>query len=1079
MGWPRKRQPYVPVKISTPDSSVPYAELHCHSNSSFLDGASHPEELVETAVSLGLSALALTDHDGMYGIVRFAEAAGAHGLPTIFGAELSLGLTQSQNGIADPEGAHLVVLARNPTGYASLCRAISMAQLAGRQKGKPVYDVDQLADLHAGNWLILTGCRKGSVPAVLMTSGPEAAQRELDELIARFGRDNVVVELWDHGMPFDSERNDALVELATRCGTETVATNNVHYATAQRWRLANALAAVRARRPLDEIDGWLPPSPAACLRSGDEQARRFTRWPGTVGRAEEFGRNCAFALELIAPKLPPFPVSSGHDEMSWLRELTEAGASNRYGPRGAERVEGAYAQIDHELSIIDELGYPGYFLIVWEIVQFCRDNEILCQGRGSAANSAVCYALDITAVDAVRFDLLFERFLSPAREGPPDIDVDIESGRREEVIQHVYARYGREYTAQVANVITYRARSALRDIGRAFGYSTRQVDAWSRQVADWGNGWGRLEIPDESKERVHGVNESSDPGHDIPPDVLTLASQLESFPRHLGVHSGGMVICDRPIIEICPIEWARKEGRTVLQWDKDDCAAVGLVKFDLLGLGMLTALHGTFDLLRKHSGVDLDMSNIPKEDPAVYEMLSKADSVGVFQVESRAQMGTLPRMRPRNFYDLVIEIALIRPGPIQGRSVHPYLRRRNGAEEIPDLGPLKSSLRKTLGIPLFQEQMLRIAIDAAGFTATQADELRQAMSSKRSSERMERLRARLYDGMAARGIEGEFADSIYEKLTAFSNFGFAESHAASFALLVYASAWLKRHHPAAFCASLLNAQPMGFWSPQSLVADARRHGVVVCRPDINQSGSSATLECQISPGDEPVVRLGLSSVSRISIDVADAIVVGQPYSDLEDLARRVTLDTRQFEMLAIVGAFEPFGLDRRAALWATGTAAHIRPDQFPGMTTGLDAPQLPDMSEVEQMQFDLSAGGISPDTFPTEFIREQLDDRGVVSVAGLSAVANRSRVKVGGIVTHRQRPSTANGTTFLNLEDETGLVNVICPPRVWMRQSRIAQSSPAVIVNGHLERVDGATNVIAHSFETLVVPAHTRSRDFR
>src|SRR3954447_10583647 len=591
----RKRQPYKPPELPPlPErqrrrGSVPYAELHCHSNFSFLDGASHPEELVEEAARLGLEALAVTDHDGLYGIVRFAEAARAVGLRTIFGAELTLDLLCPQVGEPYPHGNHLLVLARDPIGYARLSRVIAEAHLAGGEKNRPTTSLAQLANAHDGHWQILTGCRKGAVVRALHDHGPAAAARELQRLVDAFGRDRVAVELWDHGDPLDSARNDVLVRLAVQEGVDVVATNNVHYATPGRHPLATALAAVRRRGSLDEVDGWLPPAATLHLRSGAEQARRFARYPGVVERAAELGLECAFDLSLVAPNLPPFPCPPGMDEMAYLRLLTEEGATHRYGPREAERVPGAWRQIAHELRVIDELGFPGYFLVVWDIVEFCRRSNILCQGRGSAANSAVCFALGITNADAVTLGLLFERFLSPERDGPPDIDVDIESDRREEVIQYVYSRYGRQNAAQVANVITYRPRSAVRDMAKAFGFATGQQDAWSKQV----DGWGPL---------------SATLNHDIPEQVMELAYEVQHFPRHLGIHSGGMVICDRPVIEVCPVEWGRMEDRSVLQWDKDDCAAAGLVKFDLLGLGMLSVLHYTVDHVRSFHGVEIELS---------------------------------------------------------------------------------------------------------------------------------------------------------------------------------------------------------------------------------------------------------------------------------------------------------------------------------------------------------------------------------------------------------------------------------------------------------------------------------------
>ena len=696
---------------------------------------------------------------------------------------------------------------------------------------------------------MLTGCRKGAVPAALLEHGPAVARRELHRLVEAFGAERVLVELWDHGDPLDSARNDALAEVAAKVGVECVATNNVHYAAPAQRRLATAIAAVRARRSLTELDPWLPAAATTHLRSGAEQQRRFRRYPGVVERAAEIGRDAAFDLHLVAPALPPFPCPNGLTEMQFLRQLVEEGGHRRYGPRRAaggddSLLTRAWDTIDRELEIIEALGYPGYFLVVWELVEFCRRSDILCQGRGSAANSAVCYALGITNADAVRLGLLFERFLSPERDGPPDIDIDIESDRREEVIQHVYDTHGRWHTAQVANVITYRARSAVRDMAKALGHSPGQQDAWSRRV----DGWGTI------------ATTRATPGHGIPEPVLALATQIEDAPRHLGIHSGGMVMCDRPIIEVCPVEWARMDKRSVLQWDKDDCATVGLVKFDLLGLGMLSALHYTIDLVREHRGHEIDLAQLP-QDPDVYEMLCRADTVGVFQVESRAQMATLPRLKPRSFYDLVIEIALIRPGPIQGGSVHPYLRRRAGVEAVTFPHPLaEKALARTLGVPLFQEQLMALAVDVAGFSPAEADALRTAMGSKRSVARMERLKERLFAGMAERGITGETAAELYMKMKAFANYGFPEAHSVSFAYLVYSSAYLKLHEPAAFLAGLLNAQPMGFWSPHTLTRDARRHGVVVHTPDLHASAAGATLEPCVDSAGGVAVRLGLAPI---------------------------------------------------------------------------------------------------------------------------------------------------------------------------------------------------------------------------
>ncbi|HEY1571495.1 MAG TPA: error-prone DNA polymerase [Pseudonocardiaceae bacterium] len=1080
--WTRRRTEYEsppeirPTATDRPGGErVPYAELHCHSNFSFLDGASHPEELVEQAARLGLDAIALTDHDGMYGVVRFAEAAKELGVHTAYGAELSFGLPGPQNGVADPVGDHLVLLARGQEGYRRLCRTITTGHL-GRtpdlpetkdtEKGRPLYYVDEVVDEVRGHCAVLTGCRKGPVRRALVESGPAAAADELRFLADRFGRDQVYVELVDHGVPGDTERNDLLAGIAAGLRLPTVASNAVHYSHPARGRLAAALAAIRARRSLSEMDGWLPPAPMAYLRSGVEMAGRFHRYSGAVHRAAVLGLECAFDLTLVAPKLPPFPVPDGHDEDTFLTYLVYERARARYGTT-VDSPE-AYRQLEHELKVIKDLGFPGYFLIVWDIVRFCESNGIFCQGRGSAANSAVCYALGITKVDAVQHKLLFERFLSPERAGYPDIDLDIESDRREEAIQHVYRTYGRLCTAQVANVVTYRGRSALRDMAKALGYSTGQQDAWSRQVDRWGP-----------------VRQAQQDFDDVPADVVRLATDVEDFPRHLGIHSGGMVICDQPVSEVCPVEWARMADRSVLQWDKDDCAAAGLVKFDLLGLGMLSALRYATELVAEHEGIPVDMAELDLTNIEVYDMLCRADSVGVFQVESRAQMATLPRLKPRKFYDLVVEVALIRPGPIQGGSVHPYIRRHNRQEEWDYDHPLmRNALEKTKGVPLFQEQLMQIAVDVAGFSAGDADELRRAMGAKRSTARMERLRDRLFTGMAVNGITGDLAERIYQKLLAFANFGFPESHAFSFAHLVFASAWFKLYHPAAFCAALLRAQPMGFYSPQSLVADARRHGVVVRNPDLNTSRTHPMLEPAADSTGGQAVRLGLAGVRRIGEQLADTIVAERtahgPYTGLIDLARRVKMTTPQWEALATAGAFDCLGVGRRAALWAAGAAAQDRPDRLPGTAVGVDAPVLPGMDDVETAAADVWALGLSPSSFPTEFVREHLTELGALRAAELLDVPSGTRVLVGGAVTHRQRPATAGGVTFVNLEDETGMVNVVCSPGLWTRYRRTARNSGALLVRGVLENVDGALSLVADQLRALDMKvALTKSRDFR
>ncbi|MCF8603819.1 error-prone DNA polymerase [Gordonia sp. HY442] len=1044
--WSRKRGEYVAADIAHGTSTVDYAELHAHSAYSFLDGASMPEAMVEEAQRLGLTALSLTDHDGFYGVVRFAEAAREFGMPTVFGAELSLQRDAPRAGAIDPPGDHLLILARGDEGYRRLSRVIADAHMTGGEKGLLRYDADAItAAASGGHWQILTGCRKGSVRRGLARAGRVGARDALGDLVERFGASNVAVELTATGVSDDDERNAILADLATEMRLSTVATTGAHFAGPSNRKLATAVAAVRARTDITTIDGWLPGVGGAHLRSGDEMARLLPAHLDAIDNAVQLAADCAFSLGLIAPNLPPFDVPDGHIEASWLRHLTEKGAVRRYGTR-TERPD-AYRQLDHELAIIETLTFPGYFLVVHDIVSFCKNNDILCQGRGSSANSAVCFALGITNVDPVGNHLLFERFLSPERDGPPDIDVDIESDRREEVIQYVYSRHGRSHSAQVANVITYRGRSAVRDMARALGYAPGQQDAWSK-------------IPDSA-----------------PDDVRDLASQISSMPRHLGIHSGGMVICDRPIADVCPTEWARMPGRSVLQWDKDDCAAVGLVKFDLLGLGMLSALHYAIDLVREHKGIDVDLATLDLTEEAVYDMLCRADSVGVFQVESRAQMATLPRLKPRNFYDLVVEVALIRPGPIQGGSVHPYIRRRDGKEPVTvDHPSMHKSLDRTLGIPLFQEQMMQVAVDVAGFDASEADQLRRAMGSKRSPERMERLRRRFYDGMRqTHGIEGAVADRIYEKMAAFANFGFPESHSQSFASIVFYSSWFKLHHPAVFCAALLRAQPMGFYSPQSLVADARRHGVQVHRPDVNLSRRYAWLE-----NDGLDVRIGLAAVRGLSDDAAQRIVDAResgPFTSVADLSRRTELTVPQLESLATAGAFECFGLDRRAALWEAGAAAGLRDDQL-DVTSPRDAPTLPGMSEVELTAVDAISTGISPRAYPTQYLRPRLNAMGVIPADGLLAVPDGTRVLVGGAVTHRQRPATASGVTFVNLEDETGMVNVVCSVGLWSRYRTLAQTSSALLIRGKVQNAEGAVTVVADRLSKLDLKVGSRSRDW-
>lgn len=1106
-----------------------HAELHCHTNFSFLDGAAHPEDLVERAAELGYRALAVTDHGGFYGVSRFWQAATAVGLSTIFGVEVGMppggdrlpgegpdpvegaeswdslragtGVVDRRRGrsvrahgtkpVSPSPTEHLVLLAGSPEGYRSLGRFVTRAQMRGR-KDAPVYAWDDLAEVAAGGevWA-LTGCAEGAVPAAALRHDVEEAVEAAARLRDLFGR-RLHVELWDHGLPEDDGRNQLLWDVAGRLNLPVVATNQVHYAHRSDADLADVLAAIGGRRSLEEADGFRSASDLAHLRSTDEMDVLFARYPGAVARAGELGERLAFDLSLVAPRLPDFPMP-GHflTEMDFLRHLTWEGARTVYPGEGEGGIDpAARRRLEHELDVIERLGFPGYFLVMWDIVEYARSRDIFCQIRGSGADSAVCRCLGLTRVDPIRLHLPFERFLSEERGRAPDIDLDLEADRREEVIQYCYRRYGRERAAMVANVITYRARSVLRDVGKTFGFTQAQVDGLSRYV--------------DSRDPSRLSEEVPLPAGLTADLVYDICHRLDGFPRHLGIHSGGMVISDRPLWQVVPLEWGRMEGRTVIQWDKDDSAAVGIVKFDLLGLGMLNALHLSVDLIDEAHGVAVDLATIPQE-PVIYETLTDADTVGVFQVESRAQMATLPKMKPRTFYDLAVEVALIRPGPIQGQSVHPYLRRRSGEEPVRYPHPsTEEVLAKTLGVPIFQEQLMELARICAGFDGNQTDRLRQAMTHKRSEEAMGRLRDEVFSGMAANGITGAAAEEIWEKLQGFASFGFPESHSVSFAYIVYMSSWLRHHWPAEFLAGLLNAQPMGFYSPNTLVQDAQRHGVVALAPDVNESVHDCTIEPidvdaddvveylgrrwrrGRGPVDDPVrpavaVRLGLRYVRNLGeaeiARIETARLIGGRFDSPSDLAHRTGVSVKALEGLAAAGALESLGLGRRQGMWAAGALAEIDPGRL-ALAPGVDPPALPGMAAEEAHRADLWSTGISS-RHPIEFIRETLIERGCLTVA---AVVARRRpagsLLVGGVVTHRQRPGTARGIIFFNLEDETGQLNVVVMPDVWDRHREVARRSPALVIEGRLEYRDGVTNLVARSMEALGVQT-VRSRDFR
>ena len=1088
-----------------------YAELHAHSAFTFLDGTDEPARMVEEAARLGLDALAILDVDGMYSTVQTTMAARAAGLPIVYGAELTLawdalrGIVAGSSapgwglapGAEDP-GMRLPILAASPSGYANLVGAMSNRSLSEPGQRKPRHDLVNLSEA-GGDLVVLTGGRRGPLMRALRAGGAASARRVLDVLVDAFGRDHVLVE-WQGARGDEDEAGDMLAELARASGTRLVATSGARMSSPSKQALGDILAATRLGSSLDEAEAHLG-AHRSFLRSPAEMAQLHGAHPQALDNACEVAASCAFDLRLVAPRLPRTQVPDGHTPDSWLAHCTFEGASARYGSRAHHPR--AWETIDRELGVIERLGFAGYFLIVKEIVDFCARNGILCQGRGSAANSALCYCLGITAVDAVRHNLLFERFLSDARSGPPDIDVDIEACRREDVIQYVYDTFGRDRAAQVANVITYRPRSAIRDAARALGYPTGTATAWSQ---------GRGEVP---------------------PLVGDAARALSRLPRHMGIHSGGMVLTDQPVSRICPVGWAAMPGRTVLQWDKEDCADAGLVKFDLLSLGMLTALRVAFDelqagracageasnqlrgwasrVVRGREGQPLGLHTLPEEDPRVYDLLCAADTVGVFQVESRAQMNTLPRLKPRCFYDIVVEVALIRPGPIQGRSVNPYLRRRSGREEVTYLHPLlEPALRQTLGVPLFQEQLMRIATDAAGLSGARADQLRRAMGAKRSPERMEALKGDLMAGMKERGIDAPTRERIFEQLKGFADFGFPESHSFSFAHIVYASSWLKVHAPEHFYAAILASQPMGFYSPATLVQDARRHGVRVVGPSVNDSLVDASVQRvsedesgeSYSPGrpeslpsrgtvpldvdNDLAVRIGLNQVRGLGA-AAERIVEARhqgAFTSQADLARRAHVSASAMEKLAMAGALECLGVGRREGAWAAGALAqpqawggHWQPF-LPGTEVGSRVPDLPSLSEAELMQSDVAATGLTPGEHPFSYVRESLP-ASALRAGELGQHLAGCIVDVAGVVTHRQRPHTGGGITFLSLEDETGFVNVSVSVGAWKKFRRVCLESNALLVRGTLEWGDGAINVQAFRIAPVDLPINVRSRDFR
>ncbi len=1016
----------------------PYIELRCRSAFSFLDGASLPEDLIATAAGLGCDALALADRNGLYGAPRFFRAARqAGGLRPLVGAEITL-----------TSAPPLLLLVENQRGYRNLCRLLTRMHAS-----KGAATLDWLAEHENG----------------LIALGGATPRSDLQRLAQIFGPGRLYLEMQRHLDDEEAHINRAAVAQAEALGLPLVATNDVRYARAEESRVHDVLACVRERTSVDAIGRRLLRNRERHLKSPAHMAQLFRDCPAVLHATRTIAQRCAFTLDDLGYSFPSFPVPAGESEQSLLDQLTWAGAAERYRPLH----EKARRQIAHELDVIGRLGLAGYFLVVWDIVRFARSRRILVQGRGSAANSATCYALGITAVDPVGMDLLFERFLSEERvktasdmrDRMPDIDLDLPSGtRREEVIQYVYRKYGARGAAMTANVITYRPKMAVRDAGRALGFSEEQLSRMSRHLPHWlGDGdtplaalLGEAGFPDSEPRTRH---------------LATIATAMLNLPRHLGQHSGGMVICGGALDEVAPLQPATMPGRVVVQWDKDDCADLGIVKVDLLGLGMLAVLEDAVPLIREHEGIVLDYAHLPADDAQVYRMLRAADTVGMFQVESRAQMATLPRLRPERFYDLVVEVAIIRPGPIVGKMVSPYLQRRAGRAPVTYPHPcLEPILKRTLGVPLFQEQLIRMAMAAAGFSGGQAEELRRAMGFKRSAERMKEIEKDLRAGMTARQIAPVAQEEIVAGIKSFALYGFPESHAASFALIAYASAFLKAHHPAAFLCALLNNQPMGFYHPATLIRDAAQHEVCTLPVDVQRSEWGCTLERKV--GGELSVRLGLKYVGGMRAKIGRAIVAerhARPFTSLVDFRARVNASADLCATLAEIGAFASLGeLGRREALWQVEALARsgelfarVSPEPW------TDAVWLPEASPQEEMLTDLRATSVTTGPHPLSFLRPMLKREGIISAAELAHKRDGEHARVAGVVVVRQRPATAKGIVFVTVEDETGFANAVVMPDDFARWRSVILGHPALVIEGRVQNRDHVVTLKPDRFSAL------------
>jgi error-prone DNA polymerase len=1036
-----------------------YAELVARSNYSFLEGASHPEELVDRAVALGLRGLALTDRDGVYGVVKAHERLREHrrrGAPEL---HLVVGARVTTAGLPP-----LVLVARDRIGWGNLCALITRGRRRC-EKGRSLVQLAEVGDHAEGLTAILLDAR----PEAALGGPPVAADAR--ELVARLRAvcgDELFLGLTRSLHPGQEARTAAAVRIGRELKVPTVAVGDVLYHEPARQPLQDVLTCIRWGTTVAAAGRRLRPNAERHLRGPAEMARLFRDRPGALRRAVALAERCSFSLDMLAYRYPSELLPAGQtDAMAHLRSLVGEGVRRRY-PRGTP--PDVAAQLERELELIAQLDFPHYFLTVHDLVRFARERGILCQGRGSAANSAVCFVLGITSVDPARSSLLFERFISAERGEPPDIDVDFEHERREEVVQYLYEKYGRDRAAMVCAVVTYRGRSAVREVGRALGHPE---DAVSRLAEGLLHG-----APGELGPALFAEAgfDPTRPDHRL---YGALTRQLLGFPRHLSIHTGGFVLSEDRLDRIVPVENATMAGRTVIQWDKDDLDTLRLLKVDVLALGMLTCLRKTFDLVARHEGRTLDLATIPAADTATYDMICRADTVGVFQIESRAQMSMLPRLEPRCFYDLVVEVAIVRPGPIQGKMVHPYLRRRRGEEPVEYPHPaLEEILGRTYGVPLFQEQVMRLAVAVAGFTPGEADELRRAMGSWRRTGRMHELAHKLLDGMRGNGLSERFAQQILDQIKGFAEYGFPESHAASFALLVYASCYLKRHHPEAFVCALLNSLPMGFYHPRTLVADAGRHGIAVRPVDVHLSGWDCTLEPYVDGRGRKrlALRLGMRLVGGLRRAAAEAVVAareaGGPFPHLAALQRRARLDRGSLERLAEADALASVvPVPRRKALWAVRGLAPTLDDLFGEVEPGDLDVAVPEATPLDEVVADYASLGLSLRAHPVELLRPDLDRRGVVRAAELLARPAGRRLAVAGLAITRQRPGTASGVVFLSLEDETGLANVVVWPAVFERYRRVASTASLLLVAGELQRTGLVANLVASHLEALALPA--------